>query len=172
MKTRYSDHMTGGVPTFRFLDPGPLVDADLALRLVKTTARRQDTEDVATYHFEMLTSGALAGDIRFRAESDFDVETWIGHIGYRVAPAFRGRRFAERSCRLLLPLAAAHGFTALWITCDIDNQPSRRTCERLGAVLVDIAAPPAGYVQSKCRYRLTLSDPHAHELLEPPAPCA
>lgn len=148
--------MAANAQPFRFLDPGPLVDGDLALRLARTTERDAAQEHVATYHFEMLVSGQLAGDIRFRAENDFDIETWAGNIGYRVAPEFRGRRLAGRSCRLLLPLAAAHGFTSLWITCDRDNWPSRLTCERLGAILVDIVKPPFGYVQSKCRYRLTL----------------
>src|SRR5215204_4797163 len=73
-----------------------------------------------------------------------------------------GHRFAERSCRLILPLARRHGFDTLWITCNPDNVASRRTCERLGAELVGIVdVPPDNDVyergsERKCRYRLAL----------------
>ena len=42
----------------------------------------------------------------------------------------------------LLPLTQRHGLDVLWITCNPDNIASRRTCERLGATLVDIIPVP------------------------------
>ncbi len=138
---------------FRFLDPGPLSDGELTLHLDRATPRDETRQHVATYHFELRIEGRAAGGIRFRAENDFDVETYVGNIGYNVDPEFRGRRLAERACRLLVPLARAHGFRSLWITCDPDNPASRKTCTRLGAELVDIRPHPAG---PKCRYRFSL----------------
>jgi predicted acetyltransferase len=79
-----------------------------------------------------------------------------------VYPFARGHHYAERACRLLLPLARRHGIQPLWITCNPDNFPSRRTCERLGAKLVEIVAVPPRdplYLRGdheKCRYRLDL----------------
>ena len=70
------------------------------------------------------------------------IERYAGHLGLRGVPAFRGNRLAERSCRLILPLARRHGFHELWITCNPDNWPSRRTCERLGAELIDTVDVP------------------------------
>ena len=77
-------------------------------------------------------------------------------------PPARGRRYAERSCRLLFPLARAHGIKTLWITCNPDNFASRRTCERLGMRLIDTVPVPdtdplyARGDRVKCRYRIEL----------------
>jgi tagatose 1,6-diphosphate aldolase len=150
------------ISTFQFTEPGLLADAELSLRLIRTVPRNDLANSVATYHFEMLVDGEVAGGIRFRAENAFDVESIAGNIGYNVSPGFRGRRLAERACRLLFPLARTHGFTSLWITCDPANRASRITCERLGAVLVDIVAIPQSSdmyqdgERLKCRYLLSL----------------
>ena len=87
---------------------------------------------------------------------------YIGHIGYRVYPRYRGHRYAARATRLLLPLARKHDLKTLWITADPDNLASRKTCELVGAEMVDIVEAPLssepyrrGYRQ-KCRYRLEL----------------
>jgi len=118
------------------------------------------------YHFWMRLSDAsplrLAGGVGLRMGSSSNIEMYIGHIGYGVYPAVRGRHLAERACRLLLPLARLHGMKTLWITCNPDNIASRRTCERLGATLVDIVPVPKDHElyprgdHEKCRYRLEL----------------
>lgn len=104
----------------------------------------------------------IVGAISFRVGSSHSIEYYYGHVGYHVYPAARGRRYAERACQLLLPLARAHGFKTLWITCNPDNLASRRTCEHLGAMLIEVVAVPPGnplYSRGecvKCRYRLDL----------------
>ena len=62
----------------------------------------------------------------------------------------------------MLPLAKRHGMRRMWITCNPDNAASRRTCERLGATLVDtVPIPPdhpfrlRGEI-AKCRYVIEL----------------
>jgi tagatose 1,6-diphosphate aldolase len=82
-------------------------------------------------------------------------------IGYGVRPAVRGRRFAARAVRLIVPLAVRHGFSELWIACDPDNIASRRTCEAAGAEFEIVDLPPEIDVyregaRQKCMYRLTL----------------
>ncbi len=63
---------------------------------------------------------------------------------------------------MLFPLARCCGFEQVWITCDPNNYASRRTCERLGAELVEIIDLPEDnemYLdgeRQKCRYRLRL----------------
>ena len=106
----------------------------------------------------------IAGGISLRIGDARDVELYYGHVGYHVYPPARGRHYAERACRLLAPLARAHGMRRLWITCNPDNWASRRTCERLGADLVDIVDVPRsnplhqrGEVR-KCRYRWEIAD--------------
>jgi tagatose 1,6-diphosphate aldolase len=105
---------------------------------------------------------SMAGSISLRLGHNENLDYYLGHIGYHVLPPARGRHFAERACRLLLPLARAHGHAALYITCNPDNAASRRTCERLNAHFIDTVPVPstnALYSQGdrfKCRYRITL----------------
>jgi tagatose 1,6-diphosphate aldolase len=104
----------------------------------------------------------MAGSISLRLGHNENLDLYLGHIGYHVLPPARGRHLAERACRLLLPLARAHGHRHLWITCNPDNLASRRTCERLGAALIDIVQVPKDnplYSQGdrqKCRFKLPL----------------
>jgi tagatose 1,6-diphosphate aldolase len=120
---------------------------------------------VPCYHFWMLsrsTDLAIAGGIALRIGHTVDVECYYGHVGYHVYPSCRGHHYAERACRLLLPLARRHGLRPLWITCNPDNAASRRTCERLGARLIEIVQVPSDHAlylrgeREKCRYRLDM----------------
>jgi tagatose 1,6-diphosphate aldolase len=132
------------------------------------------TSRTPQYHFWMLIRNdtappgpdlppvRIAGGIGLRIGKTHEIEMYYGHFGYHVYPPARGRHYAERSCRLLFPLARQHGMTRIWITCNPDNTPSRRTCERLGATLTSIVAVPehdplfARGDREKCRYRIDL----------------
>lgn len=124
---------------------------------------------VPAYHFWMLAPHGvgeppirIVGGIGLRIGTNPEIEMFSGNIGYHVYPPARGRHFAERACRLLLPLARRHGMEKLWITCNPDNAASRRTCERLGAKLVDIVTIPGDHPfrmrgeTAKCRFLLEL----------------
>ena len=145
---------------FRFLDPGRLTDGELELVLIETTPGNPLTGHVPDYSFEMRAGAARVGHISLRI-GDYDrILMYAGQIGYTVMPEHRGNHYAERACRLLLPLSKAHGQTTIWITCNPDNTPSRRTCERLGAELVEIVNLPLEESRRmqgatrKCRYRV------------------
>jgi predicted acetyltransferase len=145
-------------------DVGALRDRDLWLELRAREPANPARGWVPAYRFAMRLDGVehAVGRLGLRIGSTHTIEHYAGHIGYEVALPFRGSRLAERSCRLVLPLARSHGFRQLWITCNPDNAASRRTCERLGAELVDIVdVPPDNAVfgpgsERKCRYRLPL----------------
>jgi predicted acetyltransferase len=128
---------------------------------------------VPCYHFWMKLNSVgpfatepppieIAGGCALRIGSTTDLEYYVGHVGYNVYPPAQGHHYAERSCRLLLPLARAHGIKRLWITCNPDNVASRRTCERLGCQFADIVPVPANHPlylrgdKEKCRYWLDL----------------
>ena len=145
------------------LDPGPLEDEDLRLKL--TEIAPHPIHQVPSCFFSIIdkTTNAEAGNINLRLGWDENLTHYAGHIGYGVHEHFRGRRFAARAVTLLKPFARRHGFTHLWITCNTDNFASRRTCDHAGAQFVEIVDVPPNSVyytrgiRQKCRYRLDLS---------------
>ncbi len=55
-----------------------------------------------------------------------------GHVGYAIVPWKRRQGHATRALALLLPLARVLGMSHLLITCDADNDISRRVIESNG----------------------------------------
>ena len=149
---------------FEFLEPGSLRDGELELELVETRPGDPSVGFVPAYHFQMVrvNDQAQVGQISFRVGDTDHVVLYAGNIAYGVDESHRGRHYAARATRLLLPLARRHGFTTLWITCNPDNLASRRTCELAGASFVELVELPEDtdmYLRGereKCRYRLPL----------------
>jgi len=145
-------------------DPGDLRDADLQLRLLDFSLH--SALGVPAYFFVMIdaATGEELGNINLRIQSTEEVLLYGGHAGYGVDPQHRGRHYAARSVRLLMPLARQLGINPLWITCDPENAASRRTLELAGAELVEIVDVPENHTihmtghPRKCRYRLS-TDP-------------
>jgi predicted acetyltransferase len=144
-------------------DPGRLADGKIYLKLKEISKANSHKWYVPAYTFDIRRLDETAvGSINLRIGYTNDLVWYCGHIGYGVHEAQRGHHFAGKACRLLLPLAAAHSLDVIWITCNPDNWPSRKTCENLGAQLVEIVDLPetsdmyAKGEQQKCRYRLIL----------------
>ena len=57
---------------------------------------------------------------------------YFGHIGYHIDPPWRGHHYASRACQLIREEILRSGKSSAVITCDPDNEPSRKTCEALG----------------------------------------
>ena len=149
---------------FTFYDPGVLRDDELVLQLKEAQMDVSGIEPVPTYRFQMVNSRSTAtmGGLNLRIGTEEHLVRYRGHIGFTVDVAYRGNGYARRGCLLVLPLARKHGLSSLRITCDPDNTPSRRTCERIGARLIEVVSVPeqiqaytAG-AQQKCRYELIL----------------
>lgn len=60
-----------------------------------------------------------------------------GHIGYEVRPSARGHGHATDMLCRALPHAEALGIDPALITCDHDNEPSRRVIEANGGIFDD-----------------------------------
>jgi tagatose 1,6-diphosphate aldolase len=140
-----------------------LTDGDLSLKLVAREPFNPSTGWVPVYRFDMLSRGKRAGGVSLRVANTPEIVLYLGHIGYGVDEPFRGRRYAARACRLLLPLAKHHHLDPLWITCNPDNWASRRSCELAGGVMIEIVDVPPGNAlyqrgeKQKCRYRIDLA---------------
>jgi predicted acetyltransferase len=121
-------------------------DGDLKLTLAECVPAERGPFGVPAYTFKMESPhGRYMGRIRLRVGWNEDVIRYAGHVGYNVEPTHRGYRYAQRACRLIIPLAKRHGMSELWITCQPDNTPSRRTLEALGAECVGVVDVPPGY---------------------------
>lgn len=80
------------------------------------------------------SDGRIVGmlDLRHRL-NDFLAE-YGGHIGYSVRPDERRKGYAKRMLALALPEARRLGIDRVLITCDEDNEASRRTILSNGGV--------------------------------------
>ena len=70
-----------------------------------------------------------------------ELNEWLlnegGHIGYAVRPSRRREGHAGRALALGVRAAAARGIDRVLVTCDVDNDGSRRTIERGGGEYED-----------------------------------
>jgi predicted acetyltransferase len=109
-----------------------------------------------------LWDGAFCGVISLRWQpgtTDLPPHC-LGHIGYAVVPSKRGRGYARRALRQLLPMARAEGLPFVEITTDEDNLASQRVIEANGGVLHERFDKPAAYGGApSLRYRIALTPP-------------
>lgn len=142
---------------------GPLIDEELTLKWISFS--EHVGLKVPAHHFRMFRTdtGQIAGRINLRVTSNSALLFYAGPVGYGVDSNHRGRHFAARSLRLLIPLARALALDPLRITCNPENIASRRSCELAGVEFVDLVAVPEDTdtyregITQKCRYRLELA---------------
>ena len=106
-----------------------LTDGDIELRLEKDVAADTARDWLRALHYNIVLkgTGVVVGRIDLRLGYAYDVEHFGGHFGYYIEPASRGHHYAGRACRLLRSVALAHGMDVLWITCNPENDASRKT---------------------------------------------
>jgi predicted acetyltransferase len=152
--------------TFQFQSFGVLSDGVIDLVVEREEPADPARQHVPCYHFGIRLHGAASSIGRIslrvgRVEATPSLLT-SGQVGYGIDEAHRGHAFALRACRLLRPVALAHGLTCLVITCAPVNVASRRTCERLGAILIGTFEVPPDrpmYQDGRrvvCRYEWSL----------------
>ena len=89
---------------------------------------------------------------------------YFGHIGYHIDEPYRGHHYARRACLLLEHEIRISGKSSVVITCDPDNEPSRRTCIGLGCLFEGITDVPEDIRRKyeispvQCRYIWVLSE--------------
>lgn len=114
--------------------PQGLASGPVRLRFAGVVPGDEARGLVPYYHFQVFTlEGIEAGHINFRVGDTEHVRRSVGHVGYAIQPPFRGRGLALHACRALAPWIR-HFYETVVLTCDRENEASRRTIERLGAV--------------------------------------
>ncbi|NPC96904.1 GNAT family N-acetyltransferase [Nocardioides sp. zg-DK7169] len=93
----------------------------------------------------------VVGHLAVRHELNAWLHELGGHIGYSVRPTRRREGHAGRALALALEEARGLGLDRVLVTCDEDNEASRRTIERNGGVLEDVR-------EGKRRYWIDLGD--------------
>ena len=105
---------------------------------------------VAFTELWMAEGDEYVGRISVRHELNELLFSWGGHVGYAVRPSARGRGLAGSALLQMLDVCDELGIDPVLITCDVDNEPSRRTIESAGGVYEDTR-------EGKLRYWIDLS---------------
>lgn len=125
-----------------FLYTDFLESNEIKLLLEKTTEADPVKNYVPAYHFLICDrQGTVMGHCALRIGYN-DSLYYVGHIGYSIYEEYRGNHYAAKACKLLFLLAKKHGMSYLYITCNPDNLPSRRTCEYLQGEFLGVADLP------------------------------
>jgi predicted acetyltransferase len=103
-----------------------------------------------------LDDGEFCGviNLRFVRGSDALPDYVSGHIGYAVVTWKRRLGYATGALALMLPIASEVGLKRIEITCDDDNEASRRVILKNGGVLV--GSHPAPGDRTKLVFRIDL----------------
>lgn len=145
-----------------FWDTEFLKNDEIQLVLEKTVNGDKERNWVPAYYFSITDlNESKLGECELRIGYN-DKLYFGGHIGYTVFPEYRGNHYAAKACLLLFQLARKHNMEYLYITCNPDNEASKKTCEYAGGNLLEIAVLPEGNDMrdrgafEKCIYKFML----------------
>lgn len=125
-----------------FFDTAFLQSDEIKLILSRVSEGNPERNWVPAYYFDICDlQGNKMGfcDLRIGYTPGL---YYGGHIGYTVEAPYRGHHYAAKACKLLFRLAKKHGMDYLYITCNPDNIPSRKTCEFLQGEFLGIKELP------------------------------
>ena len=115
-------------------DPQAFVDA--LLRDAREDAPRPHGW-VPSTHLWWVDGDTYLGRLQIRHRLTEHLREEGGHIGYLVVPDHRRQGHGTAMFRDSLPVAADLGIECALVTCDHDNDASRRIIERAGGLLQD-----------------------------------
>ena len=94
-------------------------------------------------------------NIRRNIDDPFFAE-YAGHIGYSIRPVERGKGYGTAQLLLTLDKCSDLGLEKVLLTCDSDNEPSRRTILSCGGVFDRMTIQTPEQPQSRERYWISL----------------
>ena len=128
---------------FEFKDFDFLTDGEIDLKIEDKTPSNDEKGYVPAYKYRTTihNSDDSMGNIDIRIGYNENIY-YGGNIGYSIIKVHRGNSYASKACRIIKQVAIAHGMDRLIITCNLDNFPSRATCEKVGLKLKEIIDLP------------------------------
>jgi predicted acetyltransferase len=144
-----------------------LREADLKLVFTHQAPASEPDSGIPAYHFSMRSTETdeELGSINIRTGYTENIVKYRGNIGFGVFEKFRGKYYSARSCLLLVPVLKLLTLNPVWITCNVDNEASRKNIERIGAEYLGTVTIPSDYphisfypeqARNKRRYRWIL----------------
>jgi RimJ/RimL family protein N-acetyltransferase len=124
-----------------FVDVPAMTDGNIEVVCVEKKEGIPEKKRVPGYEFDIRIQGKRIGGVNFRVGYNENLY-YSGHIGYAVDKKYRGNRYAEKACRLIVPVIRAHGMDRVIITNNHTNIASKKTCENLGAKFIRLAPLP------------------------------
>jgi predicted acetyltransferase len=89
-----------------------------------------------------VVDGKIAGRLSIRHELNDFLALVGGHIGYGVAPEFRGQGVATYMLKYGLEFMKARGEERIFISCHSDNAASRKIIEKCGGEFAALVPHP------------------------------
>ncbi|MEG1257218.1 GNAT family N-acetyltransferase [Clostridium sp.] len=128
---------------FEFKDFDYLTDGEIDLKIEEKIPANEEKGYVPAYKYRITLHGSDdsigAIDIRIGYNENL---YYGGNIGYRIEETYRGNNYASKACKIIKSIAIAHGMNRIIITCNPNNFPSRKTCEKAELKLKDIVDLP------------------------------
>ena len=112
-------------------------------------------------HDFWISDGEFCGRIGFRFQPGTEElpRSAYGHIGYTIVPWKQRRGYATDALRQILPVCRAEGFSRVLITCDDDNEGSRKVILANGGILAGAIPHDRRPGHSKLSFWVPTPDP-------------